>query len=210
VNALRFTPDGRLLTSGSGGVRLWDLETGESEWLLTSDRWLEMSADGDGRFLLTAEPDSSSNSLVANLTLFDRTTGASRPITSHGEPVGPYALDPTGTIIVTGVQGESLLQVGSVDDSEPHLLYGHEHDVCEIAISPDSCWIAAGDEGGTIRLWPMPDVSKPALHTLPHDELIARLKTFTNLRVVRDEASPDEWKVEPAPFPGWEEVSTWW
>jgi len=55
----------------------------------------------------------------------------------------------------------------------------------------------------------MPDLSKPPLHTLPHDELIAKLKTLTNLRVVRDEESATGWKLEVGPFPGWETVPTW-
>jgi hypothetical protein len=55
----------------------------------------------------------------------------------------------------------------------------------------------------------MPDLSKPPLHTLPYDELIAKLKTLTNLRVVRDEESSTGWKVEVGPFPGWETVPTW-
>ncbi len=50
----------------------------------------------------------------------------------------------------------------------------------------------------------MPDLSKPPLHTLPHDELIAKLKTLTNLRVVRDPESATGWKIEVGPFPGWE------
>ncbi len=45
--------------------------------------------------------------------------------------------------------------------------------------------------------------------TLPHDELIAKIKTLTNLRVVRDEGSPTGWKLEVGPFPGWETVPTW-
>ena len=61
----------------------------------------------------------------------------------------------------------------------------------------------------TIRLWPMPDLSKPPLHTLPRGELIAKLKTLTNLRVVRDEESSTGWKVEVGPFPGWAEVPEW-
>jgi len=56
--------------------------------------------------------------------------------------------------------------------------------------------------GGTIRLWPMPDLSKPPLHTLPRQELIAKLKSLTNLRVVRDEESPTGWKLTHDPFPG--------
>jgi hypothetical protein len=55
----------------------------------------------------------------------------------------------------------------------------------------------------------MPDLSKPPLHTLPRDELIAKLKTLTNLRVVRDPESPTGWKLTHDPFPGWETVPTW-
>ncbi len=54
----------------------------------------------------------------------------------------------------------------------------------------------------------MPDLSKPPLHTLPREELIARLKTLTNLRVVRDEEGPNGWEPEIDPFPGWETVPT--
>ena len=64
-------------------------------------------------------------------------------------------------------------------------------------------------EDTTVRLWPMPDLSRPPLHTLPREELIAKLKTLTNLRVVRDEDSPTGWKLTHDPFPGWETVPTW-
>ncbi len=55
----------------------------------------------------------------------------------------------------------------------------------------------------------MPDLSKPPLHTLPRDELIAMLKTLTNLRVVRDDESTTGWKLTVGPFPGWETVPSW-
>ena len=54
----------------------------------------------------------------------------------------------------------------------------------------------------------MPDLSKPLLHALPREDLIAKLKTLTNLRVVRDEETPTGWKLEVCPFPGWETVPT--
>jgi len=44
---------------------------------------------------------------------------------------------------------------------------------------------------------------------LPREELIAELKTLTNLRAVRDEDSPTGWKMEVGPFPGWETVPSW-
>mgnify|MGYP001827480420 FL=1 len=55
----------------------------------------------------------------------------------------------------------------------------------------------------------MPDLSKPQLHTLPREELISKLKTLTNLRVVRDPDSATGWKLTHDPFPGWETVPTW-
>ena len=74
-------------------------------------------------------------------------------------------------------------------------------------VEPSLNRLSRGDS--TIRLWPMPDLSKPPLHTLPHDELIAKLKTLTNLRVVRDERSSTGWQLEVGPFPGWETVPEW-
>ena len=57
-----------------------------------------------------------------------------------------------------------------------------------MAVSPDGRWVASA-AGGEIRLWPMPDVAKPPLHTLPHGELMANLRALTNLQVVAAEAS---------------------
>ncbi len=71
------------------------------------------------------------------------------------------------------------------------------------------CRIASCSEDTTVRLWPMPDLSKPPLHTLPREELIAKLETLTNLRVVRDPESATGWKLTHDPFPGWETVPTW-
>ena len=47
----------------------------------------------------------------------------------------------------------------------------------------------------------MPDLSKPPLHALPHDELIAKLKTLTNLAPF-ETGVIDGWKLEVGPFPG--------
>jgi hypothetical protein len=52
-------------------------------------------------------------------------------------------------------------------------------------------------------------MTKPPLHTLPHDELLAKLRSLTNLRAVRDEASPTGWSIDVGPFPGWERVPEW-
>jgi WD40 repeat protein len=107
------------------------------------------------------------------------------------------------------VPGPDGILVGRITDDNAHLLTGHEGSVQGVTVSPDGRWVATSGEDNTLRLWPMPDLSKPPLHTLPHDELLAKLRTLTNLRVVRDPASAGGWKVETSPFPGWKDVPTW-
>ena len=92
---------------------------------------------------------------------------------------------------------------------EPHLLIGHPDAIRCLAVDPLGRWIASASFDGTVRLWPMPDLSKPPLHTLPHDELIAKLESLTNLRAVRDAESSTGWQLTHDPFPGWETVPTW-
>ena len=118
------------------------------------------------------------------------------------------ALDRSGTVLVTG-DADGVVRVGPLTGEEPHLLFGHTGPVTSVAVSPDGRRIASGSDDGTIRLWPMPDLSKPPLHTLPHDELLAKLRSLTNLRAVRDPASDTGWKIEVGPFPGWATVPNW-
>ena len=105
--------------------------------------------------------------------------------------------------------GDGEVRVGSVNGGEPHLFLGHEGAINRVRIDPRGRWIASASDDTTVRLWPMPDLSKPPIHTLPHDELIAKLKTLTNLRVVRDSESATGWILTHDPFPGWETVPTW-
>jgi len=58
-------------------------------------------------------------------------------------------------------------------------------------------------------MWPIPDLSKTAFQMLPRDELIAKLKSLTSCRVIRDEASAFGWTMTHDPFPGWETEPTW-
>ena len=64
-------------------------------------------------------------------------------------------------------------------------------------------WLASAGWDKTIRLWPVPDCSKPPFHKLLYPEVLADLRSRTNLRAVSDPASATGWKLDRGPFPGW-------
>jgi WD40 repeat protein len=202
---VEFTSDGRLLSAGLSGLRLWNLDDGTNALLrpCATDRVSLLGGSLEDRYLL-AEADIAQK--TSTLSFHDLRAGVSRELTSHGNAVCSVALDPKGEIAVTG-SFDGVVRVGPVTDETPHLLYGHDLPVESVAVSPDGQWIASGGNDGTIRLWPMP-TGRP-LHTLPYGELLARLRSFTNLRVVPDEGSETGYRVEAGPFPGWAVQPEW-
>ena len=139
---------------------------------------------------------------------YDLVAGTHEKLPAFGDCVRVVALDPTGEVAVTG-DTDGVVRVGRVAGGQPHLLVGHEGAIEYVAVSPDLRWVASVGSDTTLRLWPMPDLSERPLHTLPRSELIAKLKTLTNLRAIRDEQSSTGWKIEVGSFPGWETVPEW-
>jgi WD40 repeat protein len=217
VAALAFASEGRLLSAGLAGLRRWDPETGRNE-VLHPPPCGPMATSADGRRIVVgckAERPAPGAGAASDelrqppfeLLLIDTSTGERRRIGTHGTDIGSLALDPSGEVLATG-DSAGTVRVGRVDGSEPHLLVGAGGVVLSLAFSPDGRWIAS-TAGNDIRLWPMPDLSRPPLHTLPHDALLAKLDSLTNVRVVEDPAAPTAYKVEIGPFPGWKDVPTW-
>jgi WD40 repeat protein len=208
--SLRFAPDGSLLAGGQGGVRRLTLPA-DAKGVVSSEMIYaagnaQFDLSRDGRQLLVWASRNPEPPSYDELFLSDLSAHTWRRITTHGQRLLTAAFDWTARIIVTG-DADGAVRVGLVTGEEPHLLLGHARPVEAVAVSPDGRWIASVSDD--VRLWPMPDVTRPPFHTLPHAELIAKLDSLTNLHIVPDGASATGWKFEVGPFPGWQDTPRW-
>jgi len=169
---------------------------------------MAMAADGRTAVIGEQRVKDAAERRNSVLKLLDLVTGEVRELPVFGEGSHSFVIDGSGTVLAT-CDDHGIIQVGRVLGETPHLLLGHEGAVTDLAISPNGRWIASRGEDHTLRLWPVPDLDQPPLHTLPHDDLIAKLQSLTNLRAVRDPESSTGWSIELGPFPGWKELPTW-
>jgi len=194
--AVGFTADNEVLVGTAEALYRWNFETDETTMLLEG-RVRLLKASADGRKALVGF----NNDIPGvRISMVDPVTGVETPLTSHGQ-VRAFALSRNGDIVASR-SDEGVIRVGRSDNSEPHLMFssGQGH----VEIDPLGRWILSN---GTF--WPMPDLDQPPLHTLPLEELIAKLHSLTNFRIVPDPESPTGWKLDAVAFPGWETAPTW-
>jgi hypothetical protein len=168
-----------------------------------------MQQTRDARYLFTValRADFMGDDSWTELTRYDLKNRTSLAITTHGNRVSDFALDPAETLLLTG--GLNGICIGPITGEEPHMLFGPagEYD-CDVALSPDGNWIATGDfRSPIVRLERMPQ-GQP-FQTLPRAEFLERVRSLTCFRVVNDPKAATGYAVVRAPFTGWEKVPTW-
>lgn len=204
VGDVAFLDDSTLFTAGDGGIRRWNLDTGTNELILPTPPGLlrsTLTLSSDRNELLFCKGEVMEVGPVS-CGVMNLSTGASRSLGAFADASSsllPGVTSQGSAFALLGRDGSVL--VGLRSGGEPHWLPGHTGTPWSVEISPDLRWVASTGEDNTLRLWPMPDLSKPPLHTLPHDELVAKLKSLTNLRAVRDAASATGWKIDLGPSP---------
>lgn len=151
VKTLAFSPDGRLIASGSFDytIKLWNARTGELVRTIQghADRVESVVFSPDSRMMASAGDD-------GNVRLWSVETGAQiRAIKAHGGRANAVAFSPDAGILASGGD-DNAVKLWSVETGALlRTLNGHTGFVASLAYSPDGATVASGGWDNTIRVW---------------------------------------------------------
>jgi WD40 repeat protein len=153
INAVAFTPDGRLgLSAGEDNtVRVWDLETGDEVQKFTRPvaPVKDVAVLPDGKTAVSAD--------VQTLRVWDPATGKEIDhIEGHQGALTSVAVTPDGKYALLGSRNDRNFQLWPLDQKRlyvPRQVYrGHTGWVNSISLSRDGKTAASGGDT-TVRLW---------------------------------------------------------
>ena len=170
VTAVAFSPDGRLLASGSYDktVRLWDPATGAPVQTLEGhSNWVAAVAfSPDGRLLASGSHDQT-------VRLWDPVTGAPvQTLEGHSNWVIAVAFSPDGRLLASGSLDQTVRLWDPATGAPVQTLEGHSDPVAAVAFSPDGRLLASRSLDQTVRLWD-PATGAPVQTLEGHSDSVA-------------------------------------
>ncbi len=154
VNSVAFSPDGRIIASGSRRtIKLWQVSDAE-------------------RSITTPHAPKRSRRNIKPWQVSDRRL--LRFLGGHSDDILSVAFSPDGRIIASGSNDNTIKLWRASDGKLLRILEGHSRIVSSVVFSPDGRTLVSGSFDGTQRVWNVNNGSSVAVMHLPGGEWFVR------------------------------------
>ncbi|NEQ67777.1 MAG: hypothetical protein F6K21_20170 [Symploca sp. SIO2D2] len=167
VTSVSFSPDGKLIASGSADktVKLWSIDGKEvATFEGHEDKITSIAFSPNGQIIASVSADNT-------VKLWRREGKKGKEIArlkGHKESVTSITFSPNGQMVASG-SVDSTVKLWSLEGKEITTFEGHKDSVTSVTFSPDGQMVASSSLDNTVRLW---SLEGKELQTLNHQSTV--------------------------------------